>query len=402
VSAKQPVSSKPRRASISLRETLRTKRIVVCLGCGGVGKTSVSAALALLGAREGRRVRVLTIDPARRLADALGLPGIGHEPQDIDRSVLERLGVPPEGRLSAAMLDMKRTFDDLVVRFARTEEERARILANPIYQHVSDALAGSAEYSAMEKVYQLAESDELDLLVLDTPPAQHALDFLEAPERLLGFLESPIVRRMLHPAFAAGRTGFRLFSRGATTVLKLMERVSGMGFLEDISEFLLAFEGMSTGFRERARAVEQTLFGPSSAFVLATGPGPEAAAQGDALLARLAELRVPLAGLVVNRMRLWPDGEAPASIGGAAAAPLAAALAAAHGSAFPAANAASAALAVARGYASLVARDARAVEPLARKVREAGGFVARIPEFDRDVHDLAALAALAAPLAALG
>jgi anion-transporting ArsA/GET3 family ATPase len=388
---------------VSLREMLRTRRIVVCLGCGGVGKTSVSAALALLGAREGRRVRVLTIDPARRLADALGLPGIGHEAQPIDRAVLDRLGVPPEGELSAAMLDMKRTFDELVVRFARSEAERQRILANPIYQHVSDALAGSAEYSAMEKVFQLAESDELDLLVLDTPPAQHALDFLEAPERLLGFLESPLVRRMLHPAFAAGRTGFRIFSRGATTVLKLLERISGFGFLEDISEFLLAFEGMSTGFRERARAVERTLFGPQSAFVLAAGPGPEAAAQGDALLARLAELQVPLAGLVVNRMHVWPDGDAPpAAIADEAHAPLAAALAAAHGDGFPADDAARAALALARGYASLVSRDARAVEPLARQVRERGGFVARIPEFDRDVHDLAALAALAAPLAEIG
>jgi anion-transporting ArsA/GET3 family ATPase len=388
---------------VSLRETLRTRRIVVCLGCGGVGKTSVSAALALLGAREGRRVRVLTIDPARRLADALGLPGIGHEAQPIDRAVLDRLGVPPEGELSAAMLDMKRTFDELVVRFARSEAERQRILANPIYQHVSDALAGSAEYSAMEKVFQLAESDELDLLVLDTPPSQHALDFLEAPERLLGFLESPLVRRMLHPAFAAGRTGFRIFSRGATTVLKLLERISGFGFLEDISEFLLAFEGMSTGFRERARAVERTLFGPQSAFVLAAGPGPEAAAQGDALLARLAELEVPLAGLVVNRMHVWPDDVAPpAEIADEARAPLAAALAAAHGARFPADDAARAALALARGYASLASRDALAVEPLARQVRERGGFVARIPEFDRDVHDLAALAALAAPLAEIG
>jgi anion-transporting ArsA/GET3 family ATPase len=397
-----PAKNAKRSAPVSLRDVLQTRRIVVCLGCGGVGKTSVSAALALLGAREGRRVRVLTIDPARRLADALGIPDIGHDAQPIPRAVLDRLGVPPEGELSAQMLDMKRTFDDLVVRFARSDAERARILANPIYQHVSDALAGSAEYSAMEKVYQLAESDELDLLVLDTPPAQHAIDFLEAPERLLGLLESPLVRRMLHPAFAAGRTGFRLFSRGATTALKLIERVTGFGFLADISEFLLAFEGMSTGFRERARAVERTLFGPTSAFVLAAGPGPEAAAQGDALLVRLAELEVPLAGLVVNRMHLWQDGDAPPAISDAARAPLAAALAEAHGPAFPADAAARAALDLARGYASLVSRDAAAVEPLARQVRERGGFVARVPVFDRDVHDLAALAALAAPLAEVG
>jgi len=383
---------------------LASRRIVICLGCGGVGKTTVSAALALLGARLGRRVLVLTIDPARRLADALGLEAMGHEPRRIAPDVLARLGVPPEGELSAAMLDMKSTFDELVGRFARSDAERERILANPNYQHVSDALAGSAEYSAMEKVYQLAESKDLDLVVLDTPPAQHALDFLEAPERLLGFLESPLVRLMLHPAFAAGRTGFRLFQRGAARVLKVLERVSGLAFLEDVSEFLLAFEGMSEGFRERARSVEETLFGPQTAFVLAAGPGPQAAAQGAALLERLTASRASLAGLVVNRMRLWPgpgDGSAPAAISNDALAVLAAALGEAHGAVFPAQDAAAAALDLARGYASLVQRDAAAVEPLAGRVRKGGGFVRRIPEFDRDVHDLDGLAAIADRLAEL-
>jgi anion-transporting ArsA/GET3 family ATPase len=390
----------PRREPASPAAILGGRRIVICLGCGGVGKTTVSAALALLGARLGRRVLVLTIDPARRLADALGLEQMGHEPRRIAPDLLARLGVPPEGELSAAMLDMKSTFDELVARFARSDAERERILANPIYQHVSDALAGSAEYSAMEKVYQLSESKDLDLVVLDTPPAQHALDFLEAPERLLGFLESPLVRLMLHPAFAAGRTGFRLFQRGAARVLKLLERVSGLAFLEDVSEFLLAFEGMSEGFRDRARTVERTLFGPQTAFVLAAGPGPEAAAQGAALLERLSASRVSLAGLVVNRMRLWPgEGAAPAAISPDAAGPLAAALGEAHGAVFPARAAAEAALELARGYASLVQRDALAVEPLAGRVRERGGFVTRIPEFDRDVHDLDGLAAIADRLA---
>jgi len=378
------------------------RRIVVCLGCGGVGKTTLSAALALLGARLGRRVLVLTIDPARRLADALGLEGMGHAPQRIAPELLARLGVPPEGELSAAMLDMKRTFDELVARFARSDEERERILHNPIYQHVSDALAGSAEYSAMEKVYQLSESKDLDLVVLDTPPAQHALDFLEAPERLLGFLESPLVRLMLHPAFAAGRTGFRLFQRGAARLLKLIERLTGLGFLEDISDFLLAFEGMSEGFRERARSVERTLLGPQTAFVLAAGPGSEAAAQGTALLDRLDGLGAPLAGLVVNRMHLWPGHGAPPTRTPEATGALAAALAAVHGPAFPARSAAEAALELAHSYAALVERDARAVASLAGRVEQRGGFVARIAEFDRDVHDLDGLAAIADRLAAPG
>ena len=376
---------------------LRERRVVVCLGSGGVGKTTVSAALALLGARLGRRVLVLTIDPARRLADALGLEGgLGSEPVRLAPDLLARLGVPPEGELSALMLDMKSTFDDLVARLARNEAERERILRNPLYQHVSDALAGSAEYSAMEKVYQLSESKDLDLVVVDTPPAQHALDFLEAPERLLEFLESPVVRLMLHPAFAAGRTGFRLFQRGAARVLKLLERVSGLGFLEDLSEFLLAFEGMSEGFRERARTVKGLLAGPQTGYVLASGPGADATAQGGALADRLEQSGVELSGLVVNRMRLWP-GPAPGARAFSAEGEraLEAALAAAHGARYPAREAAQAALALARGYAALVERDAGAVEPLAARVRARGGFVTRIPEFDRDVHDLDGLAAIA-------
>jgi anion-transporting ArsA/GET3 family ATPase len=381
-------------------ELLRSRRVVVCLGCGGVGKTTVSAALALLGARLGRRVLVLTIDPARRLADALGLEALGHEPRRLPADRLARLGVPPDGELSALMLDMKRTFDDLVARFARSEAERERILRNPIYQHVSDALAGSAEYSAMEKVYQLSESKDLDLIVVDTPPAQHALDFLEAPERLLEFLESPVVRLMLHPAFAAGRTGFRLFQRGTARVLKLLERVSGLGFLEDISEFLLAFEGMSEGFRARAHTVRGLLSSAQTAYVLASGPGAEASAQGDAFVDRLEDAGVGLSGLVANRMHLWPGpAPGPALFSSDGERALEAALAAAHGVPYPARAAAQAALALAQGYAALVERDASAIEPLAERVRERGGFVARIPEFDRDVHDLGGLAAIADLLA---
>jgi anion-transporting ArsA/GET3 family ATPase len=388
---------------VSPAALLASRRVVVCLGCGGVGKTTVSAALGLLAARLGRRVLVLTIDPARRLADALGLEGVGSEARRIPRETLARLAVPAEGELAALMLDMKRTFDDLVARFARNDAERERILRNPIYQHVSDALAGSAEYSAMEKVYQLAESPAVDLIVVDTPPAQHALEFLEAPARLLEFLESPLVRLMLHPAFAAGRTGFRLFQRGAARVLRILERVSGLAFLEDVSEFLLAFEGMSEGFRERARTVERLLFGPSTGFVLATGPGPEATAQGAAFLARLEARGMALAGLVANRVHVF-EGKAPepaALDGGGAetAAALASALAAAHGPRFAAQEAAAAALALARSYARLVERDARALESVAARVRQAGGFVALVPEFDRDVHDLDQLSEMASRLA---
>lgn len=377
---------------------VRDRRIVVCVGTGGVGKTTLSAAFAVQGARLGRRVAVLTIDPARRLADALGVAALGNEPTDLPRAQLDALGVPPEGRLAALMLDMKRTFDQLVTRFADSEEARQRILGNRIYQHVSDALAGSAEYSAMEKVFELSERDDFDLIVVDTPPSQHALDFLEAPRRLLEFLDSRLVQMLLHPAFAAGRFGFRLFQRGTERVLRVIERVSGVSFLEDISEFLLAFEGMSEGFRERAREVQARLVGPDAAFVLAASPAAQSTRHALGMLDRLETARVPLAGVIVNRAHLWPAaGPTPDRVPAAgsdrdAEAALAAALAELGASANDAARAA---FACADGYAAWVRSDAESTARLEARVARAGGFIRRVPELPGDVHDLGGLAQIA-------
>lgn len=384
-------------AGLAPAELVRRRRVLVCVGAGGVGKTTVAAALGLGAARAGLRVLVLTIDPARRLADALGVE-LGNRPTAIPREVLERLGVPAEGALSAMMLDMKSTFDELVVRFAEDEETRERIFANPIYQHVSDALAGSAEYSAMEKVYELSEREDLDLLVLDTPPSAHALDFLDAPERLMEFLDSRFVQVLLHPAFAAGRFGFRLFHRGAHQVLRVIERVSGISFLEDISEFLLAFEGMSEGFRERARRVRDLLYGPRTAFVLAAGPTREAVAHAEAFLERLEAREAGVAGVVLNRLRSWPE-DAPERPAGRerekAAAALAEALAAGAEEGFPAREAAEGALAAFELYASMVEGDRAATRPLLERARGRGYFSRAVPELSGDVHDLDGLAYIA-------
>jgi anion-transporting ArsA/GET3 family ATPase len=386
---------------LSLEQLLEERRIAVCVGSGGVGKTTLAACLGLAGARLGRRVVVVTIDPARRLADALGVEELGNEPTPIRRQLLDRLGVPGEGDLLAMMLDMKRTFDDLVRRFAPDAASRDRILRNPIYRHVSDALAGSAEYSAMEKVFEIAQRDDFDLIVLDTPPSQHALDFLEAPERLLEFLDSRLVHMLLHPALAAGRFGFRIFQRGTQRVLRILERISGISFLEDVSEFLLAFEGMSEGFAERARHVRELLLGPEAAFVLAAGPTRESVAQAFDFLERLETERVPLAGIVVNRIRTWPDdGPVPERIPSdgdesRALAALTEALAADAGPDFPAQAAARAALETVAGYASMVRRDESAIAPLRDWARENRCFCRRIPELARDVHDLEGLAHVA-------
>ena len=380
-------------------DTLDAPAVAVCVGCGGVGKTTVAAALAVEAARRGQRVLVLTIDPARRLADALGVAALGNEPQDLPREALAAFGVPEGGALSALMLDMKRTFDDLVERFAETPESRKRILQNPIYQHVSDALSGSVEYSAMEKVFELHESGRFDLIVVDTPPAQHALDFLEAPQRLVEFLESRLVKMAIHPAFSAGRFGFRLFQRGTRRVLQVIERITGIGFLEDISEFLLAFEGMSEGFRERAEKVRALLLGPEATFVLVTGPGRESIEQAGQFLDRLEAYHVRLRGVLVNRLHLWPEGgsapDLPEAENDRDLRTLAAALAENEGEEFPALEAACLAVETAREFAAWARRDERAIRELRLRTERVDCYWGQIPELARDVHDLAGLARIA-------
>ncbi len=379
--------------------TLDAPSVAVCVGCGGVGKTTVAAALAVEGARRGQRVLVLTIDPARRLADALGVAALGNEPQDLPREALTTLGVPEGGNLAALMLDMKRTFDDLVERFADSPESRDRILQNSIYQHASDALSGSVEYSAMEKVFELYESGRFDLIVVDTPPAQHALDFLEAPQRLVEFLESKIVQVAIHPTFSAGRFGFRLFQRSTRRVLRVIERISGIGFLEDISEFLLAFEGMARGFRERAEKVRTLLLGPKASFVLVTGAGRESVEQAGQFLDRLESFHVRLQGVLVNRLHLWPGGgptpDLPEPENDLDLATLATALAANEQEGFPAEEAARLALETAREYAAWVRRDERAILGLRERTEGSDRYWGQIPELDRDVHDLTGLTRIA-------
>jgi anion-transporting ArsA/GET3 family ATPase len=375
------------------------RRVVVCVGCGGVGKTTVAAAIALEAARAGRRALVITIDPARRLADALGVKSLGNQPEPLPRAQLDALGVPPEGQLSALMLDMKRTFDDLVGRFAESDSARDRVLHNPIYRHVSDALAGSVEYSAMEKVYELSRSDAYDTLVVDTPPAQHALDFLDAPERLLEFLDSRLVKVLIHPAMVAGRLGTRWFEWGTRRALALIERISGIGFLTDVSEFLMAFEHMSEGFRARAKEVRGLLLGPKAAFVLVASPETESVKQAQGFLTRLEASNVRVAGIVANRVRAWPDDAPVPSLDGADPEPLVRALAQREGPDFPAERAARAAIDAAARYAALVRRDAAALVALREHAERRGSFFRVVPEQHGDVHDLSGLRLVAAALA---
>ena len=294
------------------------------------------------------------------------------------------------------MLDMKRTFDDLVSRFAENESVRLRILRNPIYQHVSDALAGSAEYAAMEKVYELLESRRFDLIVLDTPPTQHAIDFLEAPARLLAFIDSALVRRLIHPAFSAGRFGIRLFQGATARMLALFERLLGMAFLGDLSEFLLAFENMSTGFAARATRVREMLLGRDAGFVFVAGPSLQAARNAIGFLDHLAAAHIPLVGLVINRVRLWPDPQ-PTPIAGTDPATLDGdlhVLVDALRAARPDVDSnelARGAIAAATQYDELVEFDRRNTEALTQRAQRLGIWIRRVPELSEDVHDVRAL-----------
>jgi anion-transporting ArsA/GET3 family ATPase len=385
----------------ALASLLERRHILVVVGTGGVGKTTVAAALALEAARRGRRVLALTIDPARRLCDALGLASAGpDERADAPQQIVLDGNVRTGGSLSVVMLDMKSTFDGLVERFSEDAASRARILANPIYAHVSDALAGSGEYAAMEKVFELSESDDYDLIVVDTPPSQHALDFLDAPRRLLEFLDSRLVQLLFHPAMAAGRFGFKLFNRTSQKALQMLERVSGVGFLEDISEFLMAFEGMSEGFRARATRVRQLLLGPASSFLLISGPSREGTRRAMEFLERMTGSGVPVEGVLTNRTRVFPGGRpevamAPASQEDLSRLAQALAQTARDGTPeFDPTAAAQTAARLASGYASLVEMDRQSTAPLRDHALRNGQIFLEIPQFERDVSDIQGLTQL--------
>ncbi len=287
-----------------LESLLEEKRIVVCCGSGGVGKTTIAAALAIRAAASGRRTLVLTIDPARRLANALGVSVLGNEVRKIPPRKFAAAGIPLKGELHAMMLDTKRTFDDIVERFAPSEDIRDAILGNAIYQQLSDTLAGSREYMAMEKLYELHAEGGYDLIVLDTPPTKHALDFLDAPDRIMDFLGGGVVRLMVKPYLLAGRVGFKVFRRGASGVFSILEKVTGMEFLKDLSDFILSFEGLYDGFRQRARRVKALLGQEGTGFVLVTAPERLVLEEAIFFYEQLVAHKMRVDAVIVNKVHL--------------------------------------------------------------------------------------------------
>jgi anion-transporting ArsA/GET3 family ATPase len=268
-----------------------------------VGKTTTSAALGLAAAASGKRALCLTIDPARRLAESLGLSEMTTEEQRIEPARLAKAGVSVSGSLTVMMLDTKSTFDDLIARQAPSPEARDRILNNKLYRHVSTSLAGTQEYMAMEKLYALKDDARYDLIVVDTPPTANALDFLDAPDRMIDALDSAVLRWLAAAFQTSGKLSFRLLARGASAALRGMARLTGQGFLEALAEFIVLINEMFGGFRERANEVRKALRGAEVAYVLVTSPDPLSIREilyfGD----RLREQRIPRDAVVVNRLR---------------------------------------------------------------------------------------------------
>jgi anion-transporting ArsA/GET3 family ATPase len=275
---------------VSVAPLIERKEIVICAGAGGVGKTTTAAAIALGMAERGLKVAVLTIDPARRLADSLGLPELGNEERQVE--------IDGSGELWAMMLDPKRTFDDLIEKHAPDERTRDAVLSNRIYQELSNAVAGSQEYMAMEKLYELHQEERYDLLVLDTPPSRNALDFLEAPERLSRFVDSRSLQLFLRP----GRLGLKVFGRGTGMLFSALQKVTGVDLLQDLSEFFASFGDMAEGFRERAARTSELLADRRTTFLLVTSPRRDAIDEAIFFHRRLRERRLPFGGVVVNRM----------------------------------------------------------------------------------------------------
>ncbi|MCW2982804.1 MAG: ArsA family ATPase [Conexibacter sp.] len=351
---------------------LEGKRVVICAGSGGVGKTTTSAAIAMGLAARGARVCVVTIDPARRLADALGIEQLGSEPRRVDDARFAGHGIVLDGELWAMMLDPKRTFDELIERLAPDEKARDEILANRIYRELSSAVAGSQEFTAVAKLYDLDRSGLFDVIVLDTPPSRNALDFLDAPDRLTGFLEGRALRLFLAPSGLAAK----VVGRGTGVVFSVLRRVTGVDLMDDLRVFFTALSGVLDGFRERAAGVKALLGDRATTFFIVTSPEREPVEEAIFFRGKLREAAMPFGGLVVNRVHPLAPGDESGDAGEAE-------LTAALGGDAALARKATRTL---RELRVLAVRDAAALERLVAAIGDEDPIV--VPQLDGDVHDV--------------
>jgi anion-transporting ArsA/GET3 family ATPase len=363
--------------SPDLAKRLRGKRVCVCLGAGGVGKTTTSAALGFGLAARGAKVAVVTIDPARRLAAALGLGELSGEPRRIDPELLAAQGVAAPGELWAMALDVKRTFDDVVARLAPDEATRKEILGNPVYKELSSAVSGVQELSAVTKLYELHTEHEFDVIVLDTPPSRNALDFLRAPENMMRFLEGRALKLFLAP----GGLAARFLGRGTGLVFAIFARVTGVDMLGELSTFFKSLTGVIDGFGERIRGVAELLRDQSTSFLIVTSPEHEPAREAIFLAEQLRGERMKCDATIVNRVHLHSlDGHSAEEAQALLAPALGESLArrAAHNLA---------------DFDVLARRDRDTIARLRRELDEPNPVI--VPHLDEDIQDLAGLARIA-------
>ncbi len=347
---------------MSIAELLEGKRVVICAGAGGVGKTTTAAAIALGMAARGSKVAVVTIDPARRLASALGLGELDNQPRLIDPARLAPLEL--EGELWAMMLDPKRTFDELIDAVAPSAQRAQEIKGNRIYRQLSTAVAGSQEFTAIAKLHELTSTGEYDLVVLDTPPSRNALDFLDAPARLESFLEGGALKAFLRPT----GMGMRVLALSTAPVLAALRRVTGIDLVADLSTFFTLLGTMTESFDRRARQVDRLLHSPTSGFLVISSPQPRPTEEAIWFRGTLVQGGLPFTGAVVNRVHPAVEPGPPAPLPPALGAKVAQA---------------------AHEYAALVARDATSIERLQRALE--GAPLLLVPELSGDVHDLSGL-----------
>ena len=376
-----------------LVDVLLERRILVCVGSGGVGKTTTAAALALAAARRGKRTLVLTIDPARRLANSLGLASLGHQVQEVDPALVRRGAPSDRGELWAMMLDQKQAFDEVVARHARDPAAIQRILANPVYAQISASLSGAQEYAAMAKLHDFDRTGEWELIVVDTPPTSHALDFLDAPRKLSEAIDSPAIEwfRRLR---GQDSSRWSVVGNSGAYVLKRLAKFVGNRFLEDLALFFTEFNDILGGFRQRAEETFALLRQPRVGFVLVASPEPMAVREALAFHDRLTEAAMPFVGFVVNKVhpsRPVPAGLTAARIEEALAAHPAIARLALSGTSRT--MAAQALLTAHNEIETLAAADRRTIADL----RVAGGarsLLVEVPLLRDDVHDVDRLVAL--------
>jgi anion-transporting ArsA/GET3 family ATPase len=390
MSLRNPAAAETPRSTIHALS--QAKRILVCVGPGGVGKTTTAAALGALAARQGRRTLVCTIDPAPRLADALGVGSLGPDPRPIPPEASRALGIDADGLLSAVRLDTQQAFAGLVAEQVSDPEMRRRILANPIYRQITTALSGSQEYAATLALYELARGRAYDLIVLDTPPTQNALDFLEAPQRIAAAVSSPAIQWFARPAAEKGTFSLQRLRSGSAIVIRRLAKFVGSRFLDDIGAFLVDFRDVLGGFLERARAIEALLRSDEVGFLLVLAPELPAVNEALYFHARLRAAGISLGAFVANRVH-QPPGLTDAD---AVAAKLRAQPALAGAPAAIVDDAARRLAAAARELHALRASERRELDRLSASAP--GVPTTEVPLFDHDVESLAELRKIGAYL----